>query len=90
MALVENLDAFFYDLGDPCTIAGVAQVGIFDKAYQQQFGMVAGAEPLLVIKDSALGSGVEGSTVVVRSTSYTIASIEPDGTGVTALRLELL
>ena len=88
MAIVENLDAFLVEFGESCTIAGVAQIGIFDKAYQQQFGIVAGNDPVLSIKDSALGSGVEGSTVVVRSTTYTIAAIEPDGTGITLLRLE--
>lgn len=88
MALVEDFDAFMVDFGEGVTIAGAAQVGIFDKVFQQQFGMVQGSDPVLVIKDSALGSAVEGSAVVVRSVNYTIAAIEPDGYGLTLLQLE--
>lgn len=88
MTLVENLDAYLFDSGETCTIAGVAQVGIFDKAFMESMGIVSGNHPVLLIQDTALGSAAEGSAVVIRSTTYSIAAIEPDGTGMTTLRLE--
>jgi hypothetical protein len=87
MDFTKDLDAFLAD-GEACTIAGVAQVGIFDKAFQMMFGEVAGTHPVLTIKESALGAAVVGSAVVIRSTTYAIASIQPDGTGFAMLELK--
>ena len=89
MAFTEDTSVFFVDFGEACAVNGVACVGIFDKAYAEQFGIVSGNVPILRIKDGALGSAVEGSTVVICSTTYSITGIEPDGTGMTVLRLEL-
>lgn len=86
--LVELYSAYFSDFAVPATVAGIATTGIFDKAYQESFGIVAGDNPVLVIKTSDV-SPVEGDAVSVNSTAYTIASVEPDGTGITILQLEL-
>lgn len=70
------------------TIGAVSGVEcIFDAAYQDTFG-IAGNAPALTIVTSAAPSAAQGTAVTVNSTSYTITAIEPDGTGLTRLRLQ--
>jgi hypothetical protein len=88
MAFAEDLDPYFADFGENCTIAGVAQTGLFDKQYLSALGIVAGNDPVLLLKDSAVGAAVEGTAVVIRSINYTVATVEPDGTGLSLLRLD--
>jgi hypothetical protein len=89
MAFVENFDAFMYDHGEPVTIDGLPQMGIFDNAFFEHFGLVGDAHQVLLIKASALGAAVEGDQVTLRSMFFTIAQIERDGTGGVILRLEV-
>ncbi len=89
MALVETMDAFLVDFGVPCTIGGVAHFGIFDKQYVEAYGIVAGNQPVLLVKDAAVASASEGTAVVINAVTYSIAGMEPDGTGMTLVRLEL-
>jgi hypothetical protein len=84
----ELYSVYFSDFAVPATVAGTATKGIFDKAYQESFGIVAGDNPVLVVETSQV-TAVDGDAVVVNATNYTIASIEPDGTGITILQLEL-
>lgn len=86
--LVELYSAYFTDFAVPVTVAGVQTTGIFDKTYQESFGIVAGNNPVLVIKTSDV-SPQEGDAVNVNGVAYTIAGVEPDGTGITLLQLEL-
>jgi hypothetical protein len=87
--LAEDLDAFLVDFGVACTIGGAAATGIFDKQYVEAYGMVAGNQPVLLVKDAAAASVVEGTAVVINAVTYSVAGMEPDGTGMTLLRLEL-
>jgi hypothetical protein len=84
----ELYSVYFSDFAIPATVAGVALNGIFDKAYQESYGIVAGDNPVLLIQ-SSLVTPIEGDAVIVNSTNYTVASVEPDGQGVTVLQLEL-
>lgn len=84
----ELYSVYFSDFAVPATVAGVALKGIFDKEYQESYGIVAGDNPVLLIQ-SDLVSPVEGDAVIVNSTNYTVASTEPNGTGLTILQLEL-
>lgn len=86
MALTENLTSFFADFGVAATVGGVSVTGIFDKAYIEALGYVNANNPVLLVLSSVSAS--EGTAVTVNATSYTVASIEPDGTGLTLLQLE--
>lgn len=78
--------AFFSDFAVDVTINGIPARGIFDDAYAEAFsGMVGGASPALILPSSVAVQ--RGQPVVVGGTGYTVTSIEPDGTGITLLRL---
>ena len=86
MAFVEDLAPFFVDWAIDAVIGGVTVPGIFDKTYLESMGIVAGSNPVLLVPASV--SAAEGTAVSVNGTSYTVASVEPDGTGLTILQLE--
>lgn len=70
------------------TIGAVSGVeGIFDKDYAETFG-ISGAAPALRIISTAAPSAAVGDAVTLGAVSYTITAIEPDGTGMTLLRLQ--
>ena len=74
-----------------CTVTIGAVSGIsavFDNGYANAFMDVAGSQPSLLLPASSVGSAAVGSAITVGSTSYTIAEIQPDGTGMTRLVLE--
>jgi len=85
MAFTEHLDPFFADFGIDATVAGVQILGVFDKAYQERFGVVSGSAPVLIVPSTV--NATEGDAVVVSGNSYKVASVEPDGTGLTVLVL---
>ena len=88
MAFAETLSAYFADFGVSATVGGVAVTGIFDNAFGDVLGIVAGTSPSLQIVSSAAPSAAVGDTVVVGGTSYTIAELQPDGTGLMRLALK--
>lgn len=69
-------------------VDGVTVNGIFGNDYDEAFGAVAGTAPTLSCVSSEVTSAAQGDTVVVGGISYTITSLEPDGTGMTLLRLQ--
>lgn len=78
--------AFFSDFAIDLTVNGVPARGIFDNAYAEAFsGMVGGTSPALILQSSVAVQ--RGHVVVVDGTGYTVTSVEPDGTGITLLRL---
>lgn len=71
---------------------GAAAVGgIFDNGYAVgavgPLGM-GGAEPSVVLPDSAVPAQPVGLTVAVNGVAYVVANAEPDGSGATRLLLE--
>lgn len=88
MSFTEDLTPYFADWGVSATIGAATVTGIFDSVYQQALGLVAGSSPQLVIRSADAGSVANGSAVTVAGTSYTVTAIEPDGTGLTILRLQ--
>lgn len=76
-----------YGFAVPATVDGVACNVIFDAAYADALGM-SGARPSLLMATDAAPSAAVGDAVSVASISYTIAEIQPDGTGMTRLLLE--
>lgn len=85
---VEPLDAYLHDFGIPATVGGVACRGVFDSAYADALGIAAGTQPVLTIKTSAAPTVAQGQTVTLSHGRYIVAAVEPDGTGMTRLRLE--
>jgi hypothetical protein len=78
--------AYFTDFGVPATLDGAPVRGIFDNAYGESFGLVASSSPVFRLPSSI--AVTTGQTLVIAATTYTVAGIEPDGTGLTVLRLE--
>lgn len=78
--------AFFADFGADATLNGAPVRGIFDNAYGESFGLVASSSPVFRLPSSI--AVATGQTLVIAATTYTVAGIEPDGTGLTLLRLE--
>lgn len=90
-ALAARMDADIYThLSDPATLDGEAVRGMFQAPWQQPRMGTMGTgivEPVLVVRDADAAETAEGSTVEVAGHAYEVVSIEPDGTGLTALVL---
>ena len=66
---------------------GAAVPVIFDAAYLDPLG-IAGAGPVASMLSTDATGVDQGDSFVIGSTNYTVAAVEPDGTGVTVLRLQ--
>ncbi len=86
--IVEDLTAFFGDFAQTCTIAGGTVTGIFDAPYERSLGMVDSSGPVLTIRAADWPDVARGDSVTIDATEYSVLGIEPDGTGVTVLRLQ--
>jgi hypothetical protein len=86
----EPLDVFFNVAEHAVSAAldGVAVAGIFDNEYADALGL-ATRQPRFMLKSSDAASVTQASVLVVEGSTYRVRSIEPDGTGVTLLALEL-
>ena len=61
-------------------------VGLFDKSYGEAFGIIAGNDPVFRCLSSV--GMARGNTLLIGGTTYTVVSIEADGTGIDLCRLE--
>lgn len=88
MAFTEDLAPFFADFAAAsCTIGGVAVSAVLvNRAEDALFA--AGTSPYLAVKSSDVAATARGTAVVVNGTSYTVAKIEHDGTGMARVLLE--
>lgn len=66
---------------------GAAVPVIFDNGYSAALGM-EGSGPMLQALDADVSAIVQGNAVAIGSTNYTVVTVEPDGTGVTVIRLQ--
>lgn len=87
MDFTAELGAIMTEAGTLATVKGTAVTGIFDASYTEEFGM-AGTGPVLRIASADVPTVAQGDAVAVGSANYTVAAVEPDGTGVTLLRLQ--
>jgi hypothetical protein len=93
---VEDLSAYFGENNVgvvDALVAGASVRGILDRHYAEPFGdVVAAATPTLTVPTADVPTVVFGSACIIdptgAATSYLVRGIEPDGTGVTLLRLE--
>lgn len=92
MAFTEDLSAFFSveEMGTAATLDGLPVVGIFDRAYREPFDGVASTSPRFVLPTASCIAISQESRLVVAGEVFGVRNIEPDGTGVTELRLERL
>lgn len=90
MAFTEDLDAFL-DTDDgfavTATIGGASVSAIFSNQAADAL-QVAGTQPVLTVKSSDVSATARGTAVVVNAVNYTVAKIEPDGTGMSRVILE--
>ena len=87
MTFVEDFDPFFEDFGIAAVRNGATSVtGLFDKAYGEAFGLISGNDPVFRCLTSV--GMARADTLVINGATYTVVSIEPDGTGIDLCRLE--
>lgn len=89
----EDLGTFF-SLDTPgsatATVSGGDIVVLFDNGYQAALaGFVESTGPSCVARTSDVSTLVQGSSVTINATAYKVATVQPDGFGVTTLQLEL-
>lgn len=89
----EDIDVYLTAFGETVTVDGVDITAIVDTEYSAlNLGIgIESSEPQITCKSTDVSAAVEGTPVTMRSTSYAVAGPpEPDGTGVTVLKLEEL
>jgi microcystin-dependent protein len=74
--------------GQLVSVGGAAVWGIFGNAYAEDLE-IAGTRPQLRCRTSDVTTAGYGTSVVVATESYLVRGIQPDGTGMTTLILEL-
>jgi len=91
----EDTSAYFdaaTGFAQTCTVGGQSVPAIFDNAYAMgavgPYGM-ATTEPRLTLQTASVPADVVGKACVVDSVAYNVVAHEPDGTGISVLRLEL-
>lgn len=89
----EDLSAFF-SLDTPgsaaATVASGSIVVLFDNGYQGALaGFVESTGPSCQARSADVSTLVQGSPITISSTAYKVATVQPDGFGVTTLQLEL-
>ena len=89
MDLVADLDALFADFGIDAVVDGVTVRALFDNGSVDAFGIVAGTAPILLTASAGISSAAVGDAVTANSVAYTITDIQPDGTGMSRLLLDL-
>ena len=82
----EHIAAYLDLLGQSVTVAGSTVLGVLDEEYGEAFG-VGSASPVLTCASADVSTVTQGAAVTVGAVSYTVRAIEPDGQGVTVLRL---
>ena len=74
-------------------LGGVTVHGIFDDAYAVgdvgELGM-ATSQPTLLLSSSQVPANVRGMTLQVDGQHFSVEDVQPDGTGMTLLLLEVL
>lgn len=88
MAFAEILPGYFTDFGVDAVVGGLTVRGIFDNEYQDVFGVVSGTRPMFQCASQDVADIVVGDVFELPSGSFSVAEIQPDGTGLTRLFLK--
>lgn len=88
MAFTETIADFFStdDFAVAATYDGSTVNGIFDHEYVEVEN-VEGERPVFLCASSDVSGAAHGESITIEGTAYTIAGIQPDGTGLTLLIL---
>lgn len=83
-----NLTSFFntQEFATLANIEGLAVSGIFDRQYVE-YADIAGNHPTFLCPSEAASTIELGDEIRINKQPYTIAAIQPDGTGLTLLVL---
>lgn len=91
MAFTESI-ADFINADTPgyvsATIGGVARDVLFDRGFELAEVGIEGVDAIVHAITADVSSVVHGTLVVINAVNYRVCGIEPDGHGVTVLRLE--
>lgn len=68
------------------TLGGEPVDALFSNGYADPLG-IGGSRPTLLLPTASAVSAAQGDSVTVGGVSYTVASVEPGGIGLTRLRL---
>lgn len=90
--LTEDLDVFFntaemavsatYDTSNTIAV-------IFDRAFLDQLGVVAGTEPVALVQATDVAADPVGKPIIINSVTYSIRGFEPQDDGaILLLRLQ--
>lgn len=99
MAVLEDFAPYFTEFGIRAELGGEGVDGIFDRPYREPFGM-ASAGPTWTMPTARVPTGTAAGTefsfdadtaaTLGAATHWRVRSVEPDGTGVSVLTLELV
>ena len=79
------------EFASDATLAGQPVQGLFDNLYSQfdMGGPVAGSSPTFTLPSASVPGVVVGANLVVNSVTYKVTDHQPDGTGLSVLRLRV-
>jgi hypothetical protein len=83
----EDLDPFFNDFAIQVRINGEDITAIFSDNFVDAEG-IASTNPHLIVKSSDIPDIENEDEVEAKNTMYQVASIQPDGTGISTIFLE--
>jgi hypothetical protein len=83
--LSEFLDST--EMADNATIGTSTVAGIFENQFVEVHG-IEGVRPVFVCIEADVPSITHGDALTINATSYKVAGVQPDGTGLTSLILE--
>jgi len=85
----EDLSEFLDDteLADNATIGASTIAGIFDNQFVEVNG-IEGVRPVFTCAEANVATIAHGDALTIKSISFKVAGIQPDGTGLTSLILE--
>jgi len=84
-----NTAVFLHMSNANALLDGVAVPGIFDRGYIQAFDGIASSAPMFTAPSASVSAATTSSLLVVAGNTYRVRSVQPDGTGITQLLLEL-
>jgi hypothetical protein len=86
MAFVEQLAGYFADFGETVAVGTSTAPAIVDMAVDE-FNRVLTSAVVVTAIASDYPSAAAGQVATIRGVSYTVRSVEPDGTGIVTIRV---
>lgn len=86
MTFAERFESYFAEFGEAVVVGTTTGTVIVDAAVDEYNRVLAGAV-VLTATATDFPSAAQGDAVTLRGTSYTVRSVEPDGTGIVFLKV---